>query len=304
VENRAHNQHHGDRVGFFGFFECVDDPAVARDLLEAVEGWLRERGLEVARGPISPSMNHECGLLVDGCEGETMILTPWNPAYYDGLLAAAGYAKAKDLLAYDLPLKVGVDVFGRTARVAARISKRAGLTFHDGTSVKFAKEMPRLWPLYVEAWEGNWGFVPPSLEEFTHLAKGLKPIMDMRFCCVAKIDGEPVGFWIVVRNFNRVFKKIPSGRLGPLALWHLLRGSRTVNEGRIILFGLKKEVRKLGLYPVFVHEAVTRAMADGAFRGEGSWILEDDTDSVSPLESIGARPNRRWRIYDKVLVDA
>jgi hypothetical protein len=66
IENRWHNRHHGDRVGFFGFFECKQDPEAASALFASAEAWLSTRGLERARGPMSPSMNHECGLLVDG----------------------------------------------------------------------------------------------------------------------------------------------------------------------------------------------------------------------------------------------
>lgn len=303
IENRSHNQRYGDKVGFFGFFDCVDDPAVARDLLAAAEEWLRGRGLNVSRGPISPSMNHECGLLVEGCEGETMILTPWNPAYYDGLVTAAGYVKAKDLLAFELPVAEVHQVSERVARLAARARKRAGLTFRDFDFKAFAEEVRRIWPLYVEAWEDNWGFVPPDLQEFAHLANGLKPLMVPGFCSVAEIDGEAVGFWLGVRDFNRVFQKIPSGRLGPVALWHLLVGSKKVKEGRVILLGVKNEVRKRGLYPAFAYEVATRGMAAGVVKAEGSWILEDDVDSIAPLESLGARPSRRWRIYEKGLAD-
>lgn len=301
VENRAHNLRYGDKVGFFGFFDCVDDPAVARDLFAAAEGWLRDRRLDVARGPISPSMNHECGLLVEGCERETMILTPWNPAYYDGLVTAAGYAKAKDLLAYELPVGQSLRVSERLAHLAARAKERVGLTFRDGDPARFAEEFRRLWPLYVEAWEHKWGFVPPDLEEATHLVESLKPIMVPGFCYVAEIGDEPVGFWVVVRNLNKILQKIPSGRLGPTALWHLLVGLPKVKEGRVILFGLTEEVRKLGLYPVFAYEVATRSAAAGVVKGEGSWILEDDVDSISPLEALGARAYRRWRIYDKDL---
>lgn len=301
VENRAHNLRHGDRVGFFGFFECVEDEAVAQALLAAAEAWLRERGLAVARGPVSPSMNHECGLLVEGCDTESTILTPWNPPWYDGLLTAAGYRKVKDLLGLALPPVVGGELAGRLARVVRRSAERAELTFHDGTKAPITEAAASLWPLYVEAWEDKWGFVPPTQEEFAHLSRGLRPLVDPRLSCMAEIRGEPVGFWIFVRNFNKVFQKIPSGRLGPAAVWHLLVGSRRVREGRVILFGIKKEVRRMGLYPAFVHELVTRGVAAGMVKGEGSWILEDDLDSIGPLESMGARTHKRWRIYEKEL---
>lgn len=301
VANHAHNQCHQDKVGFFGFFDSVDDPTVARELLAAAEGWLRERGLEVSRGPVSPSLNHECGLLVEGCEVETMLFTPWNPSYYEDLVTGAGYTKAKDLLGYDLPLSQPPAIAERLARLAARAKERTGLTFREGKVRRFAEDLRRFWPLYAEGWKGNWGFVPPNLEEATYLAESLKPLMVPGMCFLAEIKGEPAGFWIVVRNINKIFQKIPSGRLGPRALWHLLVGLRKVKEGRVILFGISEEARKLGLYPVFAHEAVTRAVSHGAVRGDGSWILEDNVDSISPLEAMGARQNHRWRIYDKDL---
>jgi hypothetical protein len=301
LENRSHNRHLGDRVGFFGFFECVDDPAVAADLFAAAEEWLRGRGLDVCRGPVNPSMNHECGLLVDGCDRETMVLTPWNPAYYDRVVSAAGYAKAKDLLAYEFPLAEGFRLSDRMAHLASRASERARLTFRDMDLRHATKEMRYLWPVFTEAWEGNWGFVPPDVEEFIHLAKGLLPLMVPKLCTVAEMNGEPVGFWLSIRNFNKVFQKIPSGRLGPAALWHLLVSARKVSEGRVAVFGIRSEARRQGLFPVFAHEAMVRSAALGITRAEGSWILEDNVDLTSPLESLGARAYRRWRIYDKVL---
>jgi hypothetical protein len=90
IENRWHNRHHNDRVGFFGFFDCADDPEAARALLGAAEEWLRARGLDAARGPTSPSMNHECGLLVDGFDRPPTIMTAWNPPHYGSLASGRG----------------------------------------------------------------------------------------------------------------------------------------------------------------------------------------------------------------------
>src|SRR5688500_7254699 len=100
IENRAHNETHGDRVGFFGFFECVDDREVAAGLFDAANAWLRARGLTTMRGPMNPSTNHDCGLLVDGFEEHPQFLTAWNPPYYEALVRAAGFAGARDLLGY------------------------------------------------------------------------------------------------------------------------------------------------------------------------------------------------------------
>jgi hypothetical protein len=100
IENRLHNETHGDRVGFFGWFDCVDDQDVANALFATVESWLRERKLHVMRGPASFSTNDQCGLLVDGFGTRPTLLMPHNPPYYVTLTERAGFTKAKDLFVY------------------------------------------------------------------------------------------------------------------------------------------------------------------------------------------------------------
>ncbi|HEX7336187.1 MAG TPA: hypothetical protein VF252_03175, partial [Gemmatimonadales bacterium] len=91
ISNRLHNETHDDRVGFFGFFECVDDQAVADALLEAAAEWCRTLGHDVLRGPTSFSVNDECGLLVDGFDKPPALMMPHNPRYYVSLLERAGF---------------------------------------------------------------------------------------------------------------------------------------------------------------------------------------------------------------------
>jgi hypothetical protein len=98
ITNRLHNEIHGDRVGFFGFFECIDDQEVADALFEAAAAWCRGQGHDVLRGPTSFSVNDECGLLVDGFEFPPTLMMPHNPRYYMDLVGRAGFAKARDLL--------------------------------------------------------------------------------------------------------------------------------------------------------------------------------------------------------------
>ncbi|HET7040671.1 MAG TPA: hypothetical protein VFI13_01570, partial [Gemmatimonadales bacterium] len=101
IHNRLHNEIHGDRVGFFGFFECEDDPRTAALLFAAADGWIKARGLDTLRGPASFSVNDECGLLVDGFDTPNVVMMPHNPPYYRRLVEGAGFVKAKDLLAYE-----------------------------------------------------------------------------------------------------------------------------------------------------------------------------------------------------------
>ncbi len=301
VENRWHNEHHGDRTGFFGFFECENDPEAARALLDAAESWLRHRGLETSRGPVSPSMNHESGLLVDGFEHPPVIMTPWNPPYYGTLLEGDGYAKAKDLLGYWIPAGDRLAVPDRVARLAERTRRKSGITFRELNVKTLEDEARRVLQLYTEAWSGNWGFTPPGWEEFWHTAKDLKAVLAEDFSFVAEVDGEVVGFMMIAHDVNQVLRRMPSGRLWPWNIVRLVTGAKKVLRGRVVLLGLKSDYRNRGLFPLFAHEAARRALDMGAEGAEASWLLEDNEAIVAPLEAMGLEAYRRWRLFEKRL---
>ena len=107
--NPMHDEKWGEQAGFFGFFDCVDDPEASAALFEAAEGWLRERGAEFSRGPISFTLNEEAGCLVDGFETPPMIAMPHGRRWFPDLIEASGYAKVKDLWAYHYPVDAELD---------------------------------------------------------------------------------------------------------------------------------------------------------------------------------------------------
>lgn len=301
IENRAHNRHHDDRVGFFGFFESVHDPDVARALLSRAEEWLRHRGLLASRGPISPSMNHESGLLVDGFDTPPVIMTPWNPPWYGSLLEGAGYEGVQDLLGYDIPAEGEHALPARLERIAERTRQRTGVTFRTLDVGVLEKEARLVLDLYCDAWSGNWGFVPPGWDEFWHTARDLKTVLAPEYSFVAEVDGEIVGFMLLARDVNEVLADIPSGRLTPLSVFKLLTRLPRVNRGRVVLLGLRSEYRNRGLFPLFLGEAARLAKKSGFHGAEASWVLADNEALVGPFEAMGLNAYKRWRIYEKPL---
>ena len=301
IENRSHNDHHDDRVGFFGFFDCRDDQEAANGLFERAEEWLGDRGMTSVRGPVSPSMNHECGVLVDGFDLPPLIMTPWNPSYYGPLIERAGYIRARDLVGYHLPAGNELAVPDRVRRLAERTLQRTRLVFREWDFGTMEEEVRDAFELYCEAWEGNWGFVPPSWEDFWHIAKDLKSVLHPDFAFVAELDGKTVGFIMILRDMNRVLRRIPSGRLWPWNIARLLLGLPKILSGRIVAFGLKREYRNRGFFPLFAFEVARRAQKIGAEGAEASWILEDNESLVAPLEGMDLEPHKRWRIYEKSL---
>jgi hypothetical protein len=301
IENRAHNRHHGDRVGFFGFFDCANDREASDALFRKAGAWLAKRGLTSIRGPVSPSMNHESGLLVDGCDLRSFVMTPWHPPYCGELVEGAGFSGAQDLLGYWIPADGDDRVPERIQRLAERTRRRTGVTFRTLDVGVLEREARLVLDLYCDAWSDNWGFVPPAWDEFWHTAKDLKSVLSPEFSFVAEVEGEIVGFMMVARDLNEVLAGNPSGRLWPHQVLRLLTGLPKVRSGRIVLLGMRPEYRNRGLFPLFAWEAARRGREGGYEGAEASWILADNEALTAPLEAMGIPSSKRWRIYEKAL---
>ena len=304
ISNRLHNEFHGDRVGFFGFFECGYDDAVAGALFDAAAAWLRERQHDVMRGPASFSTNDECGLLVDGFDTPPTLMMPHNPPYYLRLLDAAGFRKAKDLLVYRGGYEACyIPVPERLRRGTELIQKRQGITLRPFNMADFDAEVERIKRLYNKAWERNWGFIPMTDRELDHLAVQFKPVVVPDMIPFAEKDGEVVGFGLCLPDLNTVFRRHRSGRLTPTLLADLLLSLKLkrLRRLRILLLGILPEWRGKGVDAMLYHWIWTKAPGHGFTWGEAGWILEDNPAMNAGLEKMEFSVYKTYRLYDRPL---
>jgi GNAT superfamily N-acetyltransferase len=303
ISNRLHNETHGDRVGFFGFFECVDQQSVADALFEAAANWCRALGHDILRGPASFSVNDECGLLVDGFETPPALMMPHNPRYYIGLLERAGFTKAKDLWVYQGGSEEGyVPVPERLAKATELIRQRQGIVLRPLNLKDFQGEVERIKGLYNSAWEKNWGFVPMTDHEIDHLAEQFKPVVIPELVPMAEKDGKLIGFGIALPDLNVVFRKNRSGRLFPMILkllWALK--TKRIRRARILLLGIEPGYRGKGIDAMLYHWIWTRSAERGIYWGEAGWILEDNPAMNAGLEKMTFRVYKTYRLYDRRL---
>jgi GNAT superfamily N-acetyltransferase len=301
ISNRLHNETHGDRVGFFGFFETIDDQAVANALLEAAADWCRKHDHDVLRGPASFSVNDECGLLVDGFDAPPTLMMPHNPAYYISLLEHAGFTKAKDLWVYQGGNEEGyVPVPERLARGTELIRQRQGITLRSLNMKDFQGEVERIKELYNAAWEKNWGFVPMTEHEIDHLAEQFKPVVIPDLVPMAEKDGKLIGFGIALPDLNVVFRRHRSGRLFPMIidlLWSL--SMKRIRRARILLLGVHPEYRGKGIDAMLYHWIWTKSAERRIYWGEAGWILEDNPVMNAGLEKMTFRVYKTYRLYDR-----
>ena len=303
IANRAHNEFHGDRVGFFGFFETEPGPEVAEALVEAAAEWLRARSFDTIRGPASFSTNDECGLLVGGFDSPPALLMPHNPPWYLELLTSCGFAKAKDLLVYQGgSMEKVVPTPERLSRAVALIRQRTGVSIRSIRMAEFGREVERIKQLYNRSWERNWGFIPMTSAEIDHLASQFKPVVVPRLAPFLEKDGEVVGFAIALPDLNVSFRKNRSGWFLPGAarlLWDLR--TRKIGRMRILLLGLAPEYRGKGLDAILYHWLWESGNDLGMHWAEAGWILEDNAAMNTGLLKVGFTVYKTYRLLERPL---
>lgn len=298
IDDRRHQEIHRDGAAAFGFFEATDAEA-ARAVLAAAEQFARARGRRTLRGPMNPSLNDSAGILIDGFDSDPMVMMPYNPPAYAAYLEQAGYVKAKDLWAWIFDARSMPPVAAQYQTTLDRLRARQRVVFGRFDARDFERQLTTFWHIYCRAWEGNWGFVPPTEREFTHLARQLKQIVDPRFTITAEVDGMPVGCAVAVPDINQVLQGC-RGRL----LWAFMRFLRRhtiVTQCRLVLLGLLPEYRQRGVLLLLVDELYRRSRGTRYERVECSWVLEDNRDVNGPAETIGGRRYKTYRVFEKGL---
>ncbi len=295
--DRTYDEFHGEEAGFFGHFEAPDEEG-ARLLLETAREWLRREGARFVRGPVSLSTNYTCGLLVEGFDGPPVVDMPYNPPSYAGWIESQGFTKAKDLLSLLIDEK---EVGGNPLQeLAEKVRRRTPVRLRPLDKKDFRGEIEGIRNIYNEAWSENWGFVPLDREEFQFLAHSFKPLADPDLCPIAEVEGEPVGFALLIPDVNPAIRAC-RGRLLPFGFLPFLWTLRKVKMARVILLGVKKAFRHRGIEALLIDHVFRKGLAKGFHRADLSWILEDNRAMLRPLIKIGARVWRRFRIYQSPL---
>jgi hypothetical protein len=253
--------------------------------------------MNIIRGPMNFSTNEECGFLIEGFNKAPMLMTPYNPAYYNELMKRYGMAKSKDLYAYiydsqeELPQKI--------LRVA-KIAEKRGIRIRFIDKKEFDSEMRIFRDVYNSAWEKNWGFIPITEEETIHLAHMLKSIVVPELTLIAEKDNEPVGFLGMLPDFNFVLKQM-KGKLNPITIAKAIYYSKKIRDLRLLLLGIKVEYRNKGVDALLFREGFKGVKKGGYKQVEFSWILEDNIPVQRLIEMIGGRLYKKYRIYEKRL---
>lgn len=300
IVNDNHNQTYNDKVGFFGFFESINDQRVANALFSISESWLKQQGMDSIRGPIDLSMNDEIGLLIEGFDMPPVIMMKYNPPYYIDLIKNFGFHEKMLLYAYRLRSENYASE--KMFRLQNVIRQRYQITiehlnFKD--KEKLRKDIQIIKDIYNHAWEKNWGFVKATEEEFDYIVDDLIQIADPELVLIAKVHGKIAGFALALPDINQVLIYNKSGSLLGAA-YHLWTKKRKIKRLRIVTLGVLQEFRKSGVDAVMYYELAERGIKRGIVEGEASWILSTNEMMNNALTStLKGEIYKKYMIYEK-----
>ncbi len=296
--NDTYNEYQKEKIGFFGFFDCIHDVAVSHALFEEGEKWLKSQGISAVRGPANPSSNHVYGLLTDSFDKMPSIMMPYNPPYYMELIEKEGFLKVKDLLAFERDKK---DHFTPLfEKIVARASRSKGLHLRQLNLKNLKAEASLIRQIYNKAWAQNWGHTPISEQEIQDMVEELKWVVKPQGTCVAEVDGVPAGFYIAIPNMNHVLKILHGTLCNPFRTLKALLKWPKIRDARLIMLGVDPDYRKRGIDLVLIKHILDHGVAIWD-KAELSWILEDNDGIIRSMTEAGCHQTKRYRLYQKNL---
>ena len=305
--DRRWDEFQGGSDAMFGFFETSEDPEVARALLDAASEWAAAKGRQRLLGPMDFSTNDEIGILVEGHDRRPLILEPWHPPFYAELIEGEGFAKAMDVLMWELnfgDLKEGEKFDASIHAAAEKALRDEGITIRNMRKREMAAEVQRFMDVDNEAWGENWGFVQITDAEVEFQAKYLKQVLDEDWTFMAEKDGEVIGAALTLPDINQVMARL-NGRLFPFGWARFLLGRRRIDRLRVFALGVKKDYRHTGVAAGLYLKHLEQAQVPGAIKGgEMGWILETNKPMNRAMEGMGGRIVKKYRLYERRLGSA
>ncbi len=302
--NWLYNEYHHTSIGFFGFFEVINDYAVAQALLDCARQWVEKRGLTVLRGPgeYSNATHERQAILVDGFQYPPTSELTYNPPYYAEFLERYGFRKAKDYVAYIFN-RENTNIL-RLRKLAQKVSRNLSIETRSLILPELKAEVSLILEIYNEAWAQNWGFLPISAEEGGAIADSLRLIIDPGMVRFAFVNGHPaavIGF-IPDPNYALRPRWCWYGDSDLVRIVRLLLMRRRIPRIRGMFLGVKPKFRNLGIAAALAAEVVDYILPRHYIECDASLILEDNKGMMRAINVFGGNYYKRWRIYDLALM--
>jgi GNAT superfamily N-acetyltransferase len=296
--NQTAVAHWNDRVGHFGHYECIDEPEASAALLDAACDWLESQKVRAVWGPWN-FVSQDFGFIVEGFDLQPVILSSYNPPYYNDQVANSGFKKKKDLLVYSCDLRTGYTLPDRITGFVAKIADRYNVTVRPINMRNIQADALSIVDLTNLALTDNWGYYPVDPSETNDLVKDLKQIANPETILFAEIDGKPIGYLLALPDINDLLKEM-NGRLLPFGIFKLLTGLKKLIRYRIWAMGIDPKYQRKGI-SILLFDHLYKTLVDKKVYVEANYVLEDNHLMNNALRQLNFDLVKKYRVYEKVL---
>jgi hypothetical protein len=285
-----------ESIGFFGYFECIQDESASNMLLDAAKNWLQKLHCSKMRGPWS-FVSQEWGMVVEGFTPSPVIMAPYNPPYYNDCLTDYGLIKVKDLLCWQISIKDGYQIPERIFKLTEVIAERYGIKIRPMNMKDYDQEVLKIIDLSNKCLIENWGYSPATENEGKAMAQDMKQIIQPKGVLFAEDKtGCQVGFAIVLPDLNSLLKRL-NGRIFPFGFLKLLWGIPRLRRYRMFALGVIPEYQGKAVDSL-IYRSLYESLYSKDLWMEINYVLEDNLIMVNAINKIGAKLSRRYRIYE------
>ncbi len=288
-----------ENIGYFGFFETINDYDVAISLFDSVKKWLKEKDIKKIIGPIDGRVDIRCGFLLNGYGEQPFIFSSYNPKYYVDFIEKYGMKKCRDQLVYYLDLR-NISIPKYLKEKAEKV-KKMGIKIRGFNRLRAKKEIKWWIPLMMKTFSFHWGYVDVPKEEVLSRfgVKQIRWIADPGLFLVAESpEGKPIAFKWTTPDFNQAIKKL-NGKLGLMGYLKFFYYSKKINRGRFNFVGIKKEWQGKKIGSAMNYWTMLEMKKRGYIGAECGWIDEKNIASQRTIEKTGAKLYKKYRVFQQ-----
>ena len=297
--------HHGHNEFFkiqnvrFSYLECYNDPEVFQALINEIENWGKEKGMNKIIGPFGFTDRDIQGFLIKGFEAEPVIDSACNFEFMPELMGKAGFEKEIDCVIYRFPLSTELpEIY---SRIYQRVTAKEGYQFLEFTKRKALKKyiVPVL-RMMNESFKDIYGFMPLDEKEMFELAKRYLPVLDPRFIKVVMKGDEVAAFLISMPNMYKGIQK-SKGYLLPFGFFHILRAMKTAKSVNTMLGAIAPAFQKQGLDIFLSIKTIASTKKANMTSIDTHVVMENNNDMMAELKRYGAYELKRFRVFQRNL---
>lgn len=304
IFDRQHQEYYSDRTGFFGFFECENEPETANALIKVAADWLVARDCNAMRGPVSPSMKGEFGIVVEGHDIPPAIMMSHTPTWYASLMDGCGLTPIHDFLVYTIDRDGALarrDHWQKLSELSERLlARHPELEVRTSTGEDLAKTLRSVNHLANQVRTPVWGFVPLTDAELDFMIGRLQRVLDPEMAVTVRRNGDIVGYVIGLPDVNWALART-WGRSDLVRLAQMPFLFRRIPRMRLVAQGTHPKFRSAGILSLLFQ----RTIEANLFRFdefELSWMSEANLPAIKALQHIlPMEVTRRFRLYQKAL---